>query len=160
MHALVMELVDREDLSQRIARGAIPVPVENSICAAWRPIADLYALTVQSDERIGGVCRGGDDGSAINQRFARAVPPNRAQLDAIRHITDWPRWGSLRHRRTERRLFWCAILFVSRSSIHRARSAWADCGPPVNRYLARPAGVFALSRTAYPACFRRSFNDK
>jgi len=65
MHALVMELVDREDLSQRIARGAIPVPVENSICAAWRPIADLYALTVQSDERIGGVCRGGDDGSAI-----------------------------------------------------------------------------------------------
>jgi hypothetical protein len=49
-----------------------------------------------------------------------------------RHITDWPRWGSLRHRWTERRLSWCAILFVSRPSIHRARSAWADCGPPVN----------------------------
>jgi hypothetical protein len=49
-----------------------------------------------------------------------------------RHITDWPRWGSLRHGWTERRLSWCAIVFVSRSSIHRARSAWADCGPPVN----------------------------
>jgi hypothetical protein len=49
-----------------------------------------------------------------------------------RHITDWPRWGSLQNRWTERRLSWCAILFVSRSSIHRARSTWADCGPPVN----------------------------
>ena len=50
----------------------------------------------------------------------------------LRHITDWPRWGCLRHRWTERRLSWCAILFVSRSSLHRARSARADCRPPVN----------------------------
>jgi hypothetical protein len=49
-----------------------------------------------------------------------------------RHITDWPRWSPLRQRWTERRLSWCAILFVSRPSIHRARSARADCGPPVN----------------------------
>jgi hypothetical protein len=41
------------------------VPVENSIGAAWRPFANVYALTVQGDERIGGVFRGGDDGSAI-----------------------------------------------------------------------------------------------
>lgn len=30
-----------------------------------------------------------------------------------RHITDWTRWGCLRHRWTERRSSWCAILFVS-----------------------------------------------
>jgi hypothetical protein len=41
------------------------VPVENSIGAAGRPFADRYALTVHGDERIGGVCRGGDDGSTI-----------------------------------------------------------------------------------------------
>jgi hypothetical protein len=49
-----------------------------------------------------------------------------------RHITDWPRWGCLHHRWTERRLSWCAIVFVSRPSIHRALSARADRGPPVN----------------------------
>jgi hypothetical protein len=48
------------------------------------------------------------------------------------HITDWLRWGCLRLRWTERRLSWWAILFVPRSSIHQARSARADCGPPVN----------------------------
>ena len=69
------------------------------------------------------------------------------------HITDWARWGCLRHRWTERRLSWCAILFVSRSLIHRGSISRADCGPPVNRYLAPPAGIFALSSTVYPACF-------
>ena len=49
-----------------------------------------------------------------------------------RHITDRPRWGCLRHRWTERRLSWCAILFVSRPLTHRARSAWTGCGPPMN----------------------------
>src|SRR6202049_1376246 len=61
-----------------------------------------------------------------------AAEHTRRHVDR-RHITDWPRWGSLRHGWTERRRSWCAILFVSRSSIHLARSAWADCGPPVNR---------------------------
>jgi hypothetical protein len=48
------------------------------------------------------------------------------------HITDWLRWGCLRLCWTERRLSWWAISFVPRSSIHQARSARADCGPPVN----------------------------
>src|ERR1035437_4959257 len=33
----------------------LPVPVENSIGSAGKPVADWYALTVQGDERIGGV---------------------------------------------------------------------------------------------------------
>ena len=35
------------------------------------------------------------------------------------HITDWPRWGCLRLYWTERRLSWCAIVFVPRSSFGR-----------------------------------------
>lgn len=38
------------------------VPVENAIGAAWRPFADSSALTVQGDERVGGVRQPADSG--------------------------------------------------------------------------------------------------
>ncbi len=48
------------------------VPIDNSIGTAWRPFADVYALTVQGDERIGGVCPGSDEGASHHGRDVRA----------------------------------------------------------------------------------------
>ena len=43
----------------RLHKVLVRVPVENAIGAAWRPFADSSALTVQGDERVGGVSHQG-----------------------------------------------------------------------------------------------------
>jgi serine/threonine protein kinase len=48
-HGLVMELVEGEDLSQRIARGAVPLgqalPIAKQIAQAWRPRTSRASCT-------------------------------------------------------------------------------------------------------------------
>ncbi|OFW17854.1 MAG: hypothetical protein A3H97_12555 [Acidobacteria bacterium RIFCSPLOWO2_02_FULL_65_29] len=62
MHALVMELVEGDDLSQRIARGAIPIdevlPIAKQIAEVW---ARMESGEVAASPQIlpgGVVCRG------------------------------------------------------------------------------------------------------
>jgi hypothetical protein len=54
-----------------------------------------------------------------------------------RHITDWPRWGSLRHRWTERRLSWCAMFvrlkIVDPSGSITLGRLWAASEPDILR---------------------------